>query len=460
MDDKDDDKKRVLTPPSEWAEGMIQTASAEAAEISEDTDWLEDDDFEVPPESERSREGGPSEEADPLKNAETSADNGTSARKEPFVKNAPTEEASAISNADTLLTDQSEVLTEQTHGRSKLPWVVATAGFVVAVGMGGLWLDTQETANAEITELKNTIRSIKGSENKLSSQDSNLVEYQALQRQITELQRQNGELTRENETLNNRETKRAQRGIVESTKSQLAKNIPAGVSDTPAVSSEKEEKSQASTAPPNQVGGVWFVNLESHKVRAVAQERIELLRAKVRGTNLSIESANVNSQTYYRIRAAGFASNVDATAASKWLTQTLSAGPFWIGKNSQTISQAPTARSAPIKRKVANQPRSTASKSTEKRTAAKQPVQLKSLPKRNNWFAFVDTYDTGQRADEVMSALNDQGLDAKVVIELRSGKLSYHVQIVGIESESAGNAIVFQLWADEFGNARLRKTAN
>ena len=79
---------------------------------------------------------------------------------------------------------------------------------------------------------------------------------------------------------------------------------------------------------------------------------------------------------------------------------------------------------------------------------------------RNNWFVFVDTYDSGQRADEVISALNDQGLDAKVAVESRSGELFYRVQVVGIESESAGNIIVSQLKADEFKNARLRKTVN
>jgi len=34
------------------------------------------------------------------------------------------------------------------------------------------------------------------------------------------------------------------------------------------------------------------------------------------------------------------------------------------------------------------------------------------------------------------------------------------VQIVGIDSEATGNTIVAQLKADEFKNARLRKTVN
>ena len=460
MDDKDEDKKRVLTPPSEWAEGTVPTTSSGGAEIDESTDWLEDDDFEVHPESERSSEGGPLEGEDPVTNEEASTDNGTSAVKEASVKDSPTKEAPATSDADALLTDHSEVRTEQTASRSKAPWAVAIAGFLVAAGMGGLWLDAQETANAEITELKNTIRSIKRSEKKPSSQNSNLAEYQALERQIAELQLQNGKLTQENEALKSQEAERAQRAIVDSTISQLATNIPAAMSDAPAVSSEKEEDSQTRAVAPNQAGGLWFVNLESHKAQAVAQERIDLLRAKVRGTNLSITSAKVNGQTYYRVRAAGFSSKVDATAASKWLAQALNAGPFWIGKDSKKISQAPRVSTAPIKRQVADQLRTAASKPIETKTAAKQPVRLRSLPMRNNWFVFVDTYDSGQRADEVISALNDQGLDAKVAVESRSGELFYRVQVVGIESESAGNIIVSQLKADEFKNARLRKTVN
>ena len=53
MDDNDDDKKRVLTPPADWSEGMKPKSSDDYEDdIDESTDWLEDDDFEVPPTSE------------------------------------------------------------------------------------------------------------------------------------------------------------------------------------------------------------------------------------------------------------------------------------------------------------------------------------------------------------------------------------------------------------------------
>lgn len=447
MDDKDDDKKRVLTPPSEWAEGMKPTASSKGEEIDESTDWLEDDDFEVPPASERS-----TEEA-------TSAPEEPSATKEPSADEVPPPVQPAPSNADALLTDHGEAQAGKTARGSKLPWVVAIAGFVVAGGMGGLWLDTQETAAAEIAELKDTIRSIKRSDNKQAPQDSNLTtEYEALQGQIDALQKKNTELASENEALKKREADRAQRAIEASTKPQSAEETSSTLSPASNASSAEKTGSQTKTAPPNQVGGSWFVNLESHKARSVAGERIALLRTKVRGINLSIANATVNGQTYYRVRAAGFASKADATAASKDIAQTLNAGPFWVGKDSKNISQTPAA--APPKRQMANQLRTKPLKQPTPKTAVKKPVQLRSLPMRDNWFVFVDTYDSGQRADEVISTLNGQGLDAKVAVESRSGALFYRVQIVGIESEATGNTIVSQLRADEFKNARLRKTVN
>jgi len=455
MDDKDDDKKRVLTPPSEWSEGMKPTFSPEAEEINESTDWLEDDDFEVPPESERAND------------REHATDEEQAAVEQPTAyKNPPESETSQTAQlptpgADVILTDHADAQSGKTSSASKLPWFVAIAGFVVAGGMGGLWLDSQETAKAEIAELRDTIRSIKRSENKQSDQDSGLVaDNEALKRQIAVLQRQNTDLADENEALKRREAEQTQRATLASTNTISATEVQASVITAHATSSSRQTSSGPQTAPPKQTGGLWFVNLESHKSRAVADERLESLGAKLPVTQLSIASANVNGQTYYRVRAADYASKNDATAASKWLAQTLNAGPFWLGKDRKNIRQAPTTNASTVDQEGANQPLATTSKPPVKETAVKKPVRLRSLPMRDNWFVFVDTYDSDQRADEVISALKDQGLDAKVAVESRSGELFYRVQIVGIESEATGNTIVAQLKADEFKNARLRKTVN
>jgi hypothetical protein len=330
---------------------------------------------------------------------------------------------------------------------------VAVAGFVIAGGMGGLWLDSQSTAKAEIAELKDTIRSLKRSENQPSSQDSDLIaDNAALQLHISELQQKNTELADENEALKDREAERAQRAIAQSTK-----EVPAAPSATKASASTG---TNPRSAPPNQSGGLWFVNLESHKTQAVANERLALLRNKIPSMNLSIASAEVKGQTYYRVRAAGFISKLDASMASKWAAEALNAGPFWIGKDSEKKQSAMPGPKTSPKARVANKAPSARVTAPGKAQLAKQPVRLRSLPMQDNWFVFVDTYDSGQRADEVISTLNGQGLDAKVAVESRSGELFYRVQIVGIENETTGNTIVSQLRADAFKNARLRKTVN
>ena len=73
---------------------------------------------------------------------------------------------------------------------------------------------------------------------------------------------------------------------------------------------------------------------------------------------------------------------------------------------------------------------------------------------------FVDTSDKGERADLVSNKLVEQDLKTKVAMESRSGELFYRVQVIGIESEAKGNAIVAQLEDSDFRNARLRKTVN
>jgi hypothetical protein len=428
MDEKDDDKKRILTPPSEWADGLkpkSSTQSGEDTEIDESTDWLEDDDFEVPPSSKPSTNEEPSANEEPSTQEASGGATGRSS------------DVHSASSADAILTDHGEAQAGSASNRgSKLPWVVAVAGFVIAGGMGGLWLDSQSAAKAEIAELKDTIRSLKRSENQPSSQDSDLIaDNAALQLHISELQQKNTELADENEALKDREAERAQRAIAQSTK-----EVPAAPSATKASASTV---TNPRSAPPNQSGGLWFVNLESHKTQAVANERLALLRNKIPSMNLSIASAEVKGQTYYRVRAAGFVSKLDASMASRWAAEALNAGPFWIGKDSEKKQSAmPGPKTSP------------------KARVAKQPVRLRSLPMQDNWFVFVDTYESGQRADEVISTLNGQGLDAKVAVESRSGELFYRVQIVGIENETTGNTIVSQLRADAFKNARLRKTVN
>ena len=420
MDDNEDDKKRVLTPPADWSEGLKPTSSDDYEDdIDESTDWLEDDDFEVPPASESDSD---SDDVTADDGADDEDDN------EGY--------ADDVSDSAALLTDHTATA-KSTGGSAKMPWALAVIGFVAAAAMAGLWLDTQNSNSAEITDLKDTIRSLQRVENEKASEDTALAaDNEALRSEIASLKAQADALKDENELLKNREAERAANAIAQRQETTTTKPM---------------KPASPILEPPRQAGGPWFVNLESHTSRATANERAAALRNTLRPLNISVASAIVNGRDYYRVRAAGFASKALAGQASEWMSAQTNAGPYWLGKAEDSPSSASSAPSAKAE---------TIASSAAVPTAAKRPVRLKQLPMRDNWFVFVDTYDKGERADSVINELVEQGLEAKVAVESRSGELFYRVQVVGIESEAKGNAIVAQLKDSDFRNARLRKTVN
>ena len=303
--------------------------------------------------------------------------------------------------------------------------------------MTGLWVDTQSSNSAEIAELKDTIRSLQRVENEKASQDTALAaDNEALRSEIASLKTQTEALTDENELLKNREAERAAKAIAQRQE---------------AAPSQPVKPASPILEPPRQTGGPWFVNLESRTSRATANDRAAALRNILRPLNISVASARVNGRDYYRVRAAGFASKALAGQASEWVSAQTNAGPYWLGKTEELPNSASSAT---------NSKAQTIASTTAAPKAIKQPVRLKQLPMRDNWFVFVDTYDKGERADSVINELVEQGLEAKVAVESRSGELFYRVQVVGIESEAKGNAIVAQLKGSDFPNARLRKTVN
>ena len=420
MDDSEDDKKRVLTPPADWSEGLKPTSSDDYEDdIDESTDWLEDDDFEVPPAGELDSD---SDDVTADDGADDEDDN------EGY--------ADDVSDSAALLTDHTATA-KSTGGSAKMPWALAVIGFVAAAAMAGLWLDTQNSNSAEIADLKDTIRSLQRVENEKASEDTALAaDNEALRSEIASLKAQTDALKDENELLKNREAERAAKAIAQRQETTTTKPM---------------KPASPILEPPRQAGGPWFVNLESHTSRATANDRAAALRNTLRPLNISVASARVNGRDYYRVRAAGFASKALAGQASEWMSAQTKAGPYWLGKAEDSPSSASSAPSAKAE---------TIASSAAVPTAAKRPVRLKQLPMRDNWFVFVDTYDKGERADSVINELVEQGLEAKVAVESRSGELFYRVQVVGIESEAKGNAIVAQLKDSDFRNARLRKTVN
>ena len=411
MDDNEDDKKRVLTPPADWSEGLKPKSSDDYEEdIDEGTDWLEEDDFEVPPADDAGPDGDDNEDVE--------------------------DDVEETTDSAALLTDHTAIA-NHSGGGSKIPWALAIVGFVAAAAMGGLWLDTQSSSSSEIADLKDTIRSLQREENQKSSEDTALAsDNEALRGEIAALRARADALFDENELLKDREAERAAEAIAERQKSTTPQSV---------------KPASPAFEPPRQAGGPWFVNLESHTSLATANERAAILRDVLRPLNISVASARVNGREYFRVRAAGFASKATASQASEWMSAQTNAGPYWLGKAEGAASSASnTAR--PDEQVVATTRPSPAS--------AKKPVRLKQLPMRDNWFVFVDTYDRGERADSVISELVEKGLEAKVAVESRSGELFYRVQVVGIETEARGNAIVAQLKDSDFLNARLRKTVN
>ncbi len=413
MDDNEDDKKRVLTPPADWSEGLKPKSSEDYEDdVDESTDWLEDDDFEVPPTNEMDS-GSDDDEASGYEGDTDSA-----------------------TDSAALLTDHSATA-KPASGSSKMPWVLAVIGFITAAAMGGLWLDTQTSNSAEIADLKETIRSLQREENQKESADTGLLaDNEALRSEIASLTAQAEALTDENELLKNREAERAAEAIAQQQEAAPTQPI---------------KPASPILEPPRQAGGPWFVNLESHTSRATANDRAAVLRNTLRPLNISVASARVNGRDYYRVRAAGFASKALAGQASEWMSAQTKAGPYWLGKAEGSPSSASSAPGGKAQ---------TIASTTATPTVTKEPVRLKQLPMRDNWFVFVDTYDKGERADSVINELVEQGLEAKVAVESRSGELFYRVQVVGIESEAKGNAIVAQLKDSDFRNARLRKTVN
>ena len=413
MDENEDDKKRVLTPPADWLEGLKPKSSDESEDDTDERiDRLEDDYSEAPPYSEMDS-GSDDVYADGEDDEEE-------------------EYADDISNSAPPLTDHTA--TARPAGSStKMPWAFAVIGFVAAGAMAVLSLDKQNSSSTEIATLKDTIRSLQREENQKASGDTTFAaNVEALRGEIESLKAQAEALTDENESLKIREAERAAKAMAQRQE---------------ATTTQPVKPASPILEPPRQEGGPWFVNLASLTSRTTANDRAAALRDILRPLNISVTSARVNGRGYYRIRAAGFASKALAGQASEWISAQTKSGPYWLGKAEVlqgSASNAPSSKSPTI----------------ASTTAKKPPVRLKQLPIRDNWFVFVDTYDKGERADSVIKQLVEQGLEAKVAVESRSGELFYRVQVVGIESEAKGNAIVAQLKDSDFRNARLRKAVN
>ena len=421
MDDNEDEKKRVLTPPTDWSEGLKPKSSDDYEDdADESNDWLNDDNFNAPPNSDLDSDSN--DVADDDEDDDQDHNNGDYTDDVSYTAELPTDRNATAKPAGS---------------NTKLPWALAIIGFVAAAAIASLWLDTQNSSSAEIADLKGAIRSLQREQNQKASEDAALTaENEALRGEIVSLKAKAEALNYENELLKNRDTERADNAIT-----QRPEVTPA----------QPLEHGSPILVPPRQAGGPWFVNLASHTSRATANDRAAALREVLRPLNISVASAEVNGRNYFRIKAAGFASKATAAQASEWISAKIKTGPYWLGKAEDSPSSTRNTQSSESQ---------TIASTTATSNSTKRPVRLKQLPIRYNWFVFVDTYDKGERANSVTNDLVEQGLEAKVAVESRSGELFYRVQVVGIESEAKGNAILARLKDSNFRNAKLRKTIN
>ncbi|MDA9920301.1 SPOR domain-containing protein [bacterium] len=308
--------------------------------------------------------------------------------------------------------------------------LTAIISSVLFIGMTSLWLETRSNGKARINALEEKITLLERTATEDSMRKNKLTAQNAsLRSQVILLETNLKSISNENTSLKETQV-RQQEGPVANIK----------VAKAPANSGT------SLIPPPSQAGGMWFVNLESHTSSIVAQDRATELRAQLKPLNISVKSAVVRSRQYFRVRAMGFKSETLAKKAADWMSLQAKAGPYWIGKNpDKTQESGPnlkaTARAAEV--------------------AISKPdtlLNLQELGVKGSWFIFVDTFDQRSLAEAAIEDLNDQGLEAKVTVEAKSGAIFYRVQIPGIESEAEGDAIMKQLKRSEFMNAKLRKT--
>ena len=412
MDDKEDDKKRVLTPPSEWAEGMKPSDPPQLVDdFDEDTDWLDEDDFAA--EDDAAQDAAePSEEGDETISDEDYDDH---------------EEEEAPSASDALLADHQQASQPSRAKKTAIiPWAAAGVLLLALVGVAGKWLDDRSKAETANRELQASLAAAQKNTGIPEAEAQALRDDNAgLRAEISVLEDQYNQAMKELE-----EAKQAASAATEASRQSSRSAPPA-----------------SGARMPTQSAGIWFVNVESHTDSALANSRMRDIGSRFQSLTFETARARVNGRIYHRVRAAGFNSQAEASQAAKLIADVLGTGPLWVGKDSDSQASSPSAPKQPAPQ--------TQVASTQ---VAPKPIRLKNMSRKENWFIFVETFDQEPKADAVASDLIDKGWDAKVAVEARSGELFYRVQVVGIDNERVGNEIVAELKSSgDYGNARLRK---
>ena len=312
---------------------------------------------------------------------------------------------------------------------------MAAALLVALAGVTGKWLDDRSKAEVAAQELQVSLIAAQRNTGVPEAEAQALRdENRALKAEVSVLEEQYAQAMQELS-----QAKEA---------AQSATSSSARSASSSANSPSNNRAASRSGATPIQGSGIWFVNVESHTESALANQRMREIDSRFASISFETFRARVNGRIYHRVRAAGFSSQADATAAARLIADALGTGPLWVGKDSNpqaSVTPTPPKSTTPQPQVAARQP-------------MPKPIRLKDMSREENWFVFVETFDREPRAEAVASKLKDKGWDAKVAVESRSGELFYRVQVVGIDNERMGNAIVTELRnSGDFGNARLRK---
>lgn len=348
--------------------------------------------------------------------------------------------------AEALLTDHGAAKTASTE--RKVPaWALAALGLALLLIVGGGWgaFSEREKLQQQILELKNQVRATEAkNQGDLGADDEQrlIADNQSLRLQLATMREQYAGISKEVEEM--------RQLIAQAQASETAAaGTEASVNETTVEDSDATPSAEPSVAtakrPPVSAEGQWFVNVASYSRRDIAEEWADNIGSQV--DRVELQQTEVNGKPLYRVRATGYADKADASAVARSLEQTYKIGPLWVGKDSRDDAASETPQPTP------------AAKIDPPTTTSDAPLTaLSDDASEGGWFIFIDTYSNGVDADAQARNLREAGYEAKVAVESRQGELFYRVQVVGIESEQAGEQTLKSLaQMGDMPNLQLRR---
>tara|TARA_B110000503_G_scaffold134307_1_gene213095 strand:- start:713 stop:1882 length:1170 start_codon:yes stop_codon:yes gene_type:complete len=383
MDNNDDEKRRVMTPPAEWTGGVIKKAATKTSaadhaleNIEDDTDWLESDFSSISADDIYTQStaedvasaadswlalDGSLEDAtevvtpaveegddwqadqipvsrpeDPATEAQASSGTTPKQRDEDtdwVSASAPIHHAEQHSEQQMAGTEASAEQGSSSADHSATPvrnfpvWPALLLGAALVLLVIGSWgaMTEQSALNARIVELNQMNKRAKADGNLNAKAKAALEENnEAMRLQLVTLREQYAALTSQ---INSMQEPQADNiAVVSEPTTELSGDPGASAASSLSIAGN----AAVATVIPTASGGPWFVNIGSYDDRDVAAESVQQFESM--DYLLVIQAAEVNGRMYYRIRATDFATQDDAQAAAKQFETTFNMQPLWVGK--------------------------------------------------------------------------------------------------------------------------------